>query len=168
MNYFYGHYIYKKNDYSTFTLSDFCGIIKILEYPKIDEYGKTAIENTMKKVNIKLIELKDKFNTDVKTVEELGKELLPLGLVPENAYLFIQGHTLFENVVLMFLKSLCKSLKNDTIVNIKSSPENKAELNHYLNKIRKIEDVLSNNTEFKECFLFEKIQQDIEGYIKTI
>jgi len=161
-------FFYKKNDYSTFTLSNFCAIIKILDNPVIDQYGETAIKNTEQQVNKKLNELKTQFRNDVKIVEELGKELLLLELTPENTYLFIQGHTLFDNVVLMFLKPICSSLIKTTTSNIKLFPENIAELNHYRKKTKKIEDVLSGNTEFKECFLFKKIQQDIDRYIKTI
>ena len=55
--------------------------------------------------------------------------------------------------------------QNQTIQNVKTN-----ELKHYNNLVGKIDNtaaiVLSKNDKFEKCFLFKKIENDIEEYLK--
>ena len=48
-----------------------------------------------------------------KQISQLKKELHMLGVTPENTYLFIKGHTLYDNVVCMFLIPIERHLKSE-------------------------------------------------------
>ncbi len=167
-------FFYKTGDFCTFTLKMFCNIIKVLEEPKIDEFGKSALVELSIRVNQKIEELEIAFADNIEDVKKLGTSLLELGLNQENAYLFIQGHTIFDNVVLMFLKPICKQLKTEHEITIKKSAKHEAErtysMNQYHNQIKmnKVEVLLSNNTEFKQIFLYQKIKSDLEHYINNL
>jgi hypothetical protein len=75
----------------------------------------------------------------------------------------------------MFIKSVCNELKKERIAEIKTSlaVENvkKDKINEYIKSVGKIDDtvkiVLSKNDKFEKCFLFEKIEKDINKYFET-
>ncbi|MDM8568275.1 DUF4435 domain-containing protein [Thiotrichales bacterium HSG1] len=165
-------FFYSKGEDSNFTLSDFCSLI-ILEYEKKDKlkgiihFSGIVLKKIRIKVTDKLNQLENKFPSYQGEIERFGEELKSCGLTKENAYLYIQGHTIFKNIVLMLLKPVCNELKKEKESEIKK--ESKNEINAYLNKVghldTKIETLLSNNTNFESCFLFKKIEKDIENYI---
>ena len=101
----------------------------------------------------------------------LLEELRDLGLNKDTAYLFMHGHTLFDNVVLMVLKSLCHELRKEEIKKIREDAidltETGNQINHYNNKCKNVEDILATNTDFKTCFLYQKIRSDLDLYIKN-
>ena len=165
-------YFYKTGDFEKFTLTTFCETIKVLENPKIDEYGKNSLENIANRVNQKLDELETNFPDKITEIIKFGDSLKSYGLISENTYLFIQGHTIFDNVVLMFLKPQCNLLKSKKELIIKNLAKNKVEIEHniksYRNRVTDVKTILSNNTEFRQCFLYQKIKLDIERYIDRL
>jgi hypothetical protein len=192
---------YSKGQDDNFTLTSFCSVIKILEVPNIHEFGKTALKEVEKQVNKKITELETSFPTHKTEILALGNKLKSLDLKEENAYLFVQGHTIFDNVVLMLLKSVCKTLKDEWEEKIKYLAKTDSKLKadnldvseddyqiklqqlrkretdiisnnikHYKNLINKLDDkvenILATNSKFENCFLFSKIKQDIDLYMK--
>ena len=168
-------FFYSKGEDNTFTLSDFCGLIKIpnaLSF-EIDETIENILNNILSNIHAKVSEkqsfLKQTYANYETAVSNLGKQLVHLGLTKNNTYLFIQGHTVFENVVCQTLKPLSNFLRKqyrNTIKSLSNSDiEQKNALQHYQNKIKhlKIESVLTNNTAFSDCFLFQKIKHDIDS-----
>jgi hypothetical protein len=57
-----------------------------------------------------------------------------------------------------------ETIKNKGLTGTQISDEIRA----YKNKITKISTILSTNTNFKDCFLFEKIEADIDSYLKSL
>ncbi len=167
-------YFYSINDTASFTISDFNSVIKIIENPKVEEYGETALENLKARVNAKLQELQNQFQEHEKKLEPFAKQFECLGLFSTKTYLFIHGHTLYENVIQMFLKPICKALINDHKSKIKGLAKHETEasnsLKNYNNLVGRLDDkitaILSSNNKFEDCFLYQKIQDDIEAYIK--
>lgn len=162
---------YSKGEDGNFTLTQFCNLIKVLDNPDINDFGKDALKNVDTRVNNSIKEFEKAFPNYVSQVKYLGENLEKLGLNRENAYLFVQGHTIFDNVVLMLLKPLCNLLRSENRAKIKGIAKSKAQekevLNRYQNIVENLkpETILLANTEFKNCFLFSKIKQDIERYI---
>lgn len=159
-----------KADIENFTITDFCDCIKILDKAKIEDKFAFAFLGLKSRVNAKLAELETRFPGDVVKIDMLSQELKLLGLNENNTYLFVQGHTIKDNVVLMFLKPICEKLKKEKINQIKSLAihdiQKTNEINEYRNQKVDIQLVLNNNTEYKSCFLFKKIQTDLENYLK--
>jgi len=164
-------YFYAIGDFKTFSLTAFCEVIKILENPNIDDHGKKSLENIAKRVNQKLAELEINFPDKIAEIIKFGDSLKSYGLHSDNAYLFIQGHTIFDNVVLMFLKPLCNHLKSEKELIIKKLAKNTKEIENniksYRNKVTDVKTLLAKNTEFRQCFLYQKIKFDIEKFIKS-
>ncbi len=166
---------YSKGEENYFSLGEFCTLIKILEEPSLADYGKAVLEGIEAKTREKTQELETMFPTYISEVRELAQRLENKGLNRENAYLFVQGHTIFDKVVLMLLKPICKKLKNEWIESIKRLSQNEAEkannIAYYKNKVGKVDQevvkMLANNTDFTHCSLFTKIKEDFAHYFSN-
>jgi hypothetical protein len=64
--------------------------------------------------------------------------------------------------------SLKKEYENSIRTLAKNSNEIAQEINHYNNKISEPKEVLNSNTEYKSCFLYQKIKTDLDQFIQTI
>jgi len=160
-----------KNDTTSFTVGDFSNLVKILENPDMHTQCKNAILDVRQKIQTKITELKRTHSSDIQQVELLSKELRELGLSEDDAYLFMHGHTLFDNVVLMVLKPLCRKLKKEKEQEIRKKAKDSQEINneikYYKSQIQEVDKVLSTNTNFKTCSLYQKIKQDLDLYIQN-
>lgn len=165
-------YFRYQNNFSDFTLSDFLSVIKIINSVNVSDMGADAIGKLNTRVLDKIKELQDNFNSEVDKVLLLGEKLKSLGLREENTYLFIQGHTIMNNVVMMFLNpitsALRKKMRDEIKAKSKHPKELEAEMKHYDNSIVNVELVLSMNTDFKKCFLYKKIEHDLKNYLNGI
>lgn len=163
-------YFRKIENTTEFNITDFKKIIQINQNIDFDENCKNILEDLKIIITTKIKYFRNEFKDDIIKVENFKIELEKLGLKTDNSYLFIQGHTLMDNIILMILKPLCLKKKNLQIQAIKDkySGNNKEindNINYYNNNIQKVELVIKNNTEFKNCFLFLKLKSDIESYI---
>ena len=161
-----------KQDTVTFPLINFCETVKILEKTDVNEHFKTALEGLSKRVNDKISELEGKFPTEIPFIEKLSENLQSLGVEKHNTYLFAQGHTIKDNVVLMFLNPICLQLRREKEAQIRTNGKHNTEISNQMNFYKKqltpIDTTLKNNTEFKSCFLFSKIHADLDNYIRNL
>jgi hypothetical protein len=137
---------YSKGQDDNFTLTSFCSEVKILEVPNVADLAMN-LEKIKAKIQAKITLLETNFPTQKAEVLLLGNKLKKLGLEKENACLFLQGHTIFDNVVLMLLKSVCKALKHEKEESIKSLAKHDKEkiekLNQYQNQVGKLDEEVS-------------------------
>ena len=158
-----------KQDTTSFTITHFCETVKILKPVDILDQCKLALQGLTDSVKAKISALKQQFLNDITIVEKLKNDLKPLGLTEDNAYLFAQGHLIKDNVVLMFLKPICLQLKNEKVnqikVNAKHNEEKTNQINLYNKQFVPIETILSNNTDYKSCFMYDKIHNDLTKYV---
>lgn len=164
-------YFYSAGLEAKFTIKNFCSFIKIDKYDyQDDSYGLRSLKE---KIDEKTKELEGIYPELIERVSTLGLELQEKGLYKRDAYLFVQGHTLFDNVVLILLKSISKKVKSEKIDDIKRLARHDAErdtqLNSYANQVKgldaKIENLLTSNSDFSNCHLFKKIEKDIKKYL---
>lgn len=170
---------YSKGEDDKFTLSNFCSLIKIpnaLSFETgetIENILNNILSNIHNKVSEKITILKQTYSSYEIEVSNLGEQLKSSYLTKDNTYLFIQGHTIFDCIVLQVLKPLTNLLRKqhrNTIKSLSHTPtEQKNALQHYHNKTKdlKIASILTNNTKFSDCFLFQKIKHDIDSCFPT-
>ncbi|GAB4052888.1 DUF4435 domain-containing protein [Spirosoma litoris] len=167
----YMYFIYN-NDYNTFTLTELTTLIKLLDNINIDDEGSSVLLTLKANVDSKIKNLETLFPNSIEHVNALADNLKTLGVTDENTYLFLQGHTIQDNVVLMLLKPLCNYLKKEKINEIKSKALHKnemvSEINHYQNQYLPVELAVSLNTNFKSCFLYKKIEKDLQQYVSKL
>ncbi len=156
-------------DTNTFTINNFCKIIKIEETVKNNEYA-LILGNLTERVNRKVKELEEKCPQSIQEIAELSEKLRILGVEATNTYLFVHGHTIQDNVVLMFLNPLCDKLRSENEGEIKKQAKTQQQkeelLNQFKNNRLNIKDVLRINTDYKTCFLFKKIEKDFDTYTR--
>lgn len=159
-------------DTTSFTITDFSETIKILENAIVSEKFDTALIGLKNRVNIKIQELETRFPNKILHIEKLNQSLTLFGVEDNNVYLFVKGHIIKDNVVLMFLKPIFKHLKKQKEQEIKSNANHNEEminqLDFYKKQIIDIEQALNANTEFKSCFLYEKIHSDLVQYVQRL
>ena len=166
-------YFASKKDTTTFKITDFSKIVKILTIVDIDTQCEAAILDVQQRVQAKITELGQNHSSEIQQVAVLSQKLRSSNLNEDTAYLFMNGHTLFDNVVLMILKPLCRKLRKKKRQEISANAQHQEELrtqtDHYIKKVKKDgeKEVLATNTDFKPCLLYQKIKQDLNLYIQN-
>jgi len=159
------HYTKEKSD--GFTIEDFSKTIKLLEQVDYSSQGQEALAKLKKAVKEKLAIL-DKIPDE--QIKQFKAELHKLGVEPENTYLFMKGHTLYDNVVCMFLRPIFQFLRSAQSKRISELKQCETEAKEMEKQYRKLvtKDIelvlLRNNTDYYDCFLMKKILSDIEKY----
>ena len=159
---------FKINNEADFPISEFKKIISFNKNIDISNNGENSLIELKNCVDEKFLEFDF---VDKDEVAELESELNTLGVTSENTYLFINGHTLFNNVVLRFLEPIEKLIidnQNKSIRNNSKTKEiEKQKLKHLKRERITIKILLQQNTNFENCSLIEKINSDIQKY-KTL
>jgi hypothetical protein len=85
----------------------------------------------------------------------------------------MQGHTLFENVTVPMLESICSKLRKLEIARINESSATGTPLMNALENYRNstqmgIRNLLLTNTNYKDCFLYKRLRDDIQAYVSRM
>lgn len=156
-------WVYRTGNYREFTLTDFANIVG---YRDVNLYHlEYTLEQIKRKVNRKIAALQKRFQQAKGEYEPLKQELLRLGVTPETTYLYIQGHSLFDNVVVPLLSPLCIQLRKEREREIRRlaghDVQRQNELSGYQHSQSTIEDTLRKNTNFKHSAPFQRLRGDI-------
>ena len=97
------------------------------------------------------------------------RQLRKRGVTPETTYLFMHGHTLMDNVVMILLNTVCEKLREMSIAKITSSEKKgvalRNELANFNNTQRSIREVLLDNENYTKCELYIMLEYNIKKYI---
>ena len=163
---------YRTEHYKSFSMMDFRGFISFRDInTRQPEESLVALR---RRVNQKIAWLQRKHpegKTGSHCYAALRSELLQMGLTPETTYLYIQGHTLFENVVLPLLSPICTMLRKEREREIRQlachSTQRQNELSSYQHSQMPIEQVLKRNTNFKKAPPFAKLCALVEQMLRS-
>lgn len=161
---------YRYNNYSEFTMSDFCEVVTFRDVnPYHPENTLQAVKN---RVNKKIAWLQRRFPEGKKTYAPLRAELLKMGLTPETTYLFMQGHSVFENVVMPLLTPVCTLLRKEREREIVKLAEHEIqrqnELACYQHSQAPVDDMLRKNTGFRTSKPYEWLSEDIKRLMEEV
>ena len=99
-------------------------------------------------------------------------ELLNMGLTPETTYLFMQGHSVFENVVMPLLTPVCTLLRKEREREIVKLAEHEIqrqnELACYQHSQAPVDDMLRKNTGFRTSKPYEWLSEDIKRLMEEV
>lgn len=156
---------------SVFTLLEFRSSVK-LNYLVVDNNGARTLKWLERQV-AKRLEILERRHPDWDSrLAVFEHDIRNRGVTPETTYLFMQGHTLMDNVVLIMLNAVCEKLKQMSNILISTSTQTgvalRNEMRNYNNSIRNVREILLDNEAYKECWLYKKLQQDIESYLTTL
>ena len=161
---------YRYNNYSEFTMSEFCEVVTFRDVnPYHPENTLQAVKN---RVNKKIAWLQRRFPEGKKTYAPLRAELLNMGLTPETTYLFMQGHSVFENVVMPLLTPVCTLLRKEREREIVKLAEHEIqrqnELACYQHSQAPVDDMLRKNTGFRTSKPYEWLNEDIKRLMEEV
>ena len=133
--------------------------------------GENELLNLEKRVAEQLKSLPE---IDSVTLNNFKQQLEQLGLKPNNTYLFIQGHLLYNRIVKKLLERVCHFLKSEKRqeyqASVASDSQKKQKCNEYHNhtSLRNFETILLTHKNYISCFLIQKIQADVHKYFQRV
>lgn len=102
---------------------------------------------------------------DLTITNAFRQQLAEKGLTPETAYLFARGHDVLNSVFSKILKSIQEDLKNRQLLELETIDDvhlrNTAK-KAYRMGLTNVQTCLLENRDFTDCFLFQKIENDIK------
>ena len=103
-------------------------------------------------------------------LQTFEQQLCERGLTRETTYLFMHGHTLMDNVVMVLLNTVCDRLRAMSIAKITASTKEgtalRNELSNYTNSLRPVRDVLLDHENYRDCPLYKRLQRDLLRYVR--
>ena len=106
---------------------DFNSYVRLQEINLRHPYS--VLDAMQRTVSVKLSEMETRFPQYIEDVDRLGEELRKLGLVPDNTYLYMQGHHIMDCVVLKLLIPVCTVLRREREQEIKRLAEHSEQSN---------------------------------------
>ena len=156
---------------NVFTLIDFKSSVK-LNYLEVDNNGADTLEWLHRQVERRLASLRRQHPDMENAFPQFESMLVDRGVRPENTYLFMQGHTLMDNVVMPVLQAVCDKLRYMSITRINGSSRHGVALineqSNYNNALQDVRNALMFNENYKDSFLYRKLKHDIEKYLTTL
>ncbi len=163
----------RTNTQRSFTLADFRNSVRI-HFLDLHNNGENTLAWLRKMVDKRMDILRRRMKNpqwyaDMDAfAESIGKR----GVTRENVYLFMQGHTLKDNVVLVLLQAVCDKLREINNQVITSSTRTgvtlKNELSNYNNSLRNIKDILESNEGYRNCELYRRLTGDLRIFVAEV
>ena len=155
--------LYRRRQYGAFTITDFNTVIRIQHRctQQLDDvFGKLH-----HKVRVKVNELQRKFPDMKAEYLQTKDSLLSLGVTPDTTYLYIQGHHLFDSVVVPTMQSVCDELRRDRENEIRRKAKHvvqmQNELSAYQRSVSDIGDMLRKNLGYTKSEPYQRVLQTI-------
>ena len=152
-----------------FTLLDFKSTVRI-GYLDTERNGADTIAWLGRQVARRVVSLSEQYPQMAERMPAFERALLSRGVTPDNVYLFMHGHTLMDNVVMVALNAVCDKLRLMAGNKINNSAREGLsltnELSNYNNSLCNVRDALLFNENYKQCFLYKKLQSDIEQFLE--
>lgn len=161
--------MYRTPDYARFSITDFLHVIEV------GTVALNAVDNTInrlrRKVNQKINQLQREIPKMKNTYLATRDEILRLGVTPDTTYLYIQGHHLFDKVVLPIMKRLTALLVREREQQISDQSLHRTqrtnELACYSNSIADIELMMKRNVGYITSEPYRRTVADIARFLDT-
>ncbi|MCR5130299.1 MAG: DUF4435 domain-containing protein [Prevotella sp.] len=153
---------YRHNIYKNFTISDFNAVIETGNFTI--SKAPDILQRVRRKVGSRISQLQRQYPDAKESYLEVKESLKELGVTADTTYLYIQGHHLFDNVVVPMMKKVCSQLvterQNEISRQSQHSTQRHNELSCYNNSIEDIESMLKKNVGYALSPTFQRIIDD--------
>jgi hypothetical protein len=158
---------YRSGVHNKFSLSDFN---RVADPGGFDVFNPApSIIHLRKKVNTKVHQLQQEFPNNKEEYLRTKESILALGVTPQTTYLYIQGHHLFDTVVLPILNKVCNRLRMERQEEIARTArhhmQRQNEMSCYEHSLLDIRQTLKKNMGYIQSEQFRHIQQDVERFL---
>jgi len=154
---------YRYGHFKEFSMSSFCDIVSFHDInPRNVE---PTLDKVRKRVNKCIGWLQRTFPEGHKTYPQVKVDLQRMGIKPENTYLYMHGHTLFENVVMTLLTPVCNILRREREREINElavhETQKQNELSSYRHSQMPVDVMLRKSIGFKNSPQYQLLKEDI-------
>ena len=161
---------YRSPDYAEFTITDFLRVVEV------SKFGFTQADDIIRNVRRKAARKADQLRRQHPEAKQswlrVKDDLLALGVNASNTYLYIQGHHLFDKVVIPMLHKVCDKLVRLRQEEIQQQSVHgvqcRNELSCYTNSVNNITPVLKRNAGFMRSPEYAKIKADLQHFVERI
>jgi hypothetical protein len=133
---------------------------------------QTAIINVTERVRHKVSWMEKHYPDAVQEVAELRKELTGMGVREDNAYLFLQGHHLVENVIMKLLMPVCTALRQEREADIRRyavhNQQYRNEISAYQHSQMGLAEAIRKNTHYRGCELYQRMRDDMREFLSML
>ncbi len=162
-------WLYRRQRYRDLPLNSFCNFISIDNLNLFKP--STALDAVRKKVNRKVAWMQRNYPEAKGKLRPLKEELLKLDIRPDNTYLYIQGHHLFENVIMAALDPVCTLLRREREKEIKRlAGDHKIQMDNELSSYQHsqcpVDQMLRRNTNYHDCEAYQKLRERIIRFLE--
>lgn len=161
---------YRTGHYGRFTMTDFLRVIEVGNFKM--EAADQIIANVRRKVGQRCRQLRAANPKAEKGWHDVEDDLRRLGATPKTAYLYIQGHHLFDKVVLPMMTKLCDKLIRQRQSEIARQSvhgvQRRNELSCYTNSLADVTQMLKKNMGFVMSEPYRRIMADIGAFMTRL
>ena len=159
---------YRTGNHNKFSLTDFARVIDPGGFNVFDP--QPSIDHLRQKVNRKVSQLQSEYPDNKQQYLQTKDAVKSLGVTPQTTYLYIQGHSLFDNVVVPILTKVCNRLRLERQDEIARTAQHhtqrRNEMSCYEHSLQDIRQTLRKSNGYTQSAPFYRIQEDIEKYLK--
>lgn len=161
---------YRTPNYNEFTITNFLHIIEMGNF-SFSHVGD-MLKRLRSKVGKKVKQLQTNNPNASESYAKVKEECKRLGVTPRTSYLYIQGHHLFNRVVVPMLTKICEQLVKEREREITTQSlhgtQRRNELSCYSNSVEEIIPMLKKNAGFMRSNEYLHIKQDLETFMQKI
>ena len=162
-------WVYRTGRHNKFSLTDFNRIIDLGGFNVMEP--QSSIIHLRHKVATKVRQLQAQYPGNKDEYVKLKNEIKALGVSPQDTYLYIQGHHLFDNVVVPIMNKVCNRLRQERQNEIQRTArhhmQRENEMSCYEHSLQDIRQTLKKNTGYMQSEQYRRIQKDIARYFTT-
>ncbi|MBQ9637605.1 MAG: DUF4435 domain-containing protein [Prevotella sp.] len=156
---------YRRDAYHDFTISDFNTVIEPGSFAIVK--AQDILQRVRRKVGTRIAQLQREHPDAKSSYLEVKESLKQLGVTADTTYLYIQGHHLFDRVVMPMLKKVCSQLISERQDEISRQSQHSTQKNNelacYKKSVGDIESTLKKNLGYALSEPFRRIISDAES-----
>lgn len=161
---------YRSGRYGQFTMTDFLRVIETGAF-NMNSAGQT-IANVSRKVEAKCRQLRQRNPGARESWTDVSDDLKRLGVTPKTTYLYIQGHHLFNKVVLPMVTKVCDKLIRQRQAEIARQSlhgtQRRCELSCYNNSLENVTPMLKKNLGYVLSEPYRRICNDLTVFMNKL
>lgn len=163
-------WFYRNKQHNLFCIQDLNMDIRLRHFDV--HHPAESLSELTGRVKRKVHWLESNYETVVPQVAELRTQLESMGVREDNAYLFLQGHSLVENVILKLLTPICAILRQERENEIRRlavhEQQYKNEISAYGHSQMSIEEAIRKNTHYRDCSLYQRMRNDVRAMLDML
>lgn len=163
-------WFYRNKLHNQFSMQDLDIEIRLKSVDVHHPQGTLA--GVMERVSRKVHWMEVHYPDAVPQVAQLRAELTSMGVREDNAYLFLQGHHLVENVILKLLTPICAVLRQERESEIRRfavhNQQYRNEISAYQHSQMGLAEAIRKNTHYRGCELYQRMREDMKKFLAML